>query len=113
MNIVTLLLALNQELRNAIAYCTRWLKDCQGFNVNPELVERKMSERSKMLDLLLLGESILREPKKEEMESLRQFLLSMMRTLKYYLGDAWGAEQEKMFLECLTMKRIIKHIKVW
>lgn len=111
MNIVTLIVALNNELERAIDHLMVWLDNAKYYGVAKEAVKEREDKRERLCGLLWLNRDILAKPTVENMTLLREKLPTMFQDLKYHLGDAWGLAQEGMFKDCLTMKRIVKHIK--
>ena len=111
MNIVVLIVALNKELERAADYLMVWLDNAKYYEVAESAIKERQERQDRFYRLLSLNRDILAKPSVENMTLLRDTLPTMFQDLKYHLGDAWGLEQEGMFLECLTMKRIVKHIK--
>lgn len=111
MSIVVLIVALNKELERAADYLMVWLDNARYYEVEESVVKERKDRQDRFYGLLKLNRDILAKPTVENMTLLRDRLRAMYQDLRYHLGDAWGLEQEGMFLECLTMKRIVKHIK--
>lgn len=111
MNIVVLIVALNKELERAVDYLMVWLDNARYYEMAEGAVKERKDRQDRFYGLLYLNREILAKPTVENMTLLRDKLPTMFQDLKYHLGDAWGLEQESMFKDCLTMKRIVKHIK--